>query len=531
MGNALPTRRFYRFGSFRLDPGTRVLLRNGEVVRLPPKAIDTLLVLLESAGQPVEKEALIRTVWPDTFVEENNLAHHISVLRKTLGNGEGGAAYIETIPKRGYRFVGEVREEAEDSGAPEPVPAELPIPATPRKSTRTKLAAAVAVAALGALTTGWWIFRHPAALFDSLAVLPFKNLSGDPNHDYVADGLTESLISEMAKIEKIRVISRTSIMRYKDDRKPLPEIARELNVGAVIEGSVARFGDRARVTVQLLDAAKDKHLWAETYERDLAAIPKLWGEVAIGIAREIRARIQPEQRDRIAGRPVKVEAFEAYLRGRYYWNKRTAENIQKAVEFFRKAIDEDPAYARAYSGLADCYHQLGTVLIGGKVPTESRPLAIAAAKKALEIDPELAEAQAALAYARLYDWEWAAAEEGFQRAIQLNPSYASAHLWYAHLLIMRKRNDEAVREVKLAQRLDPLSPIIQTQVGMILQSARRSDEAIRELRSVLDKDPDYLWALGGSGRSTHPPRDFRRVSTRWKRRRRYQAGAHRSWAP
>ena len=366
MGNTLPTRRFYRFGSFRLDPGTRVLLRDGEVVRLPPKAIDTLLVLLESAGQPVEKEALIRTVWPDTFVEENNLAHHISVLRKTLGNGEAGAAYIETIPKRGYRFVGEVTEASEDGDAAEPVPAELPTPVAARKSTRNKLAAAIAVAALSALTAGWWIFRQPAALFDSLAVLPFKNLSGDTNQDYVADGLTESLIGEMAKIEKIRVISRTSVMRYRGDRKPLPQIARELNAGALVEGSVARFGDRARVTVQLLDGANDRHLWAETYERELAEIPKLWGEVAISIAQAIRARIEPEQRARLAGRPVKIEAFEAYLRGRYYWNKRTAESMKKAVEFFRKAIDEDPTYARAYSGLADCYHQLGTVLIGGQ---------------------------------------------------------------------------------------------------------------------------------------------------------------------
>jgi len=494
----LPTKRFYRFGSFRLDPDTRVLLRDGDVVRLPPKAIDTLLVLLQSAGQPVGKEALIQAVWPDTFVEENNLAHHVSVLRRTLGNGEGGRAYIETIPKRGYRFVGEVKEATDDAGdVAERAPAEPSRALTGSRPTRRKQAAAIALPALGALVVVWLLnYRGPSApLFESLAVLPFQNLSGDPRQEYVSDGLTEALIGEVAKIGALRVISRTSVMRYKDDRKPLPQIARELNVGAVIEGSIARFGDRIRVSVQLLDGAKDKHLWAETYERDLAEIPKLWGEVAIGIAREIRARIQPAERVRLAGRPVKRDAFEAYLRGRYYWNKRTAENIHKAIEFFRKSIDEDPAYARAYAGLADCYNQLGTVLIGGQPPAEIRPLAIASAKRALEIDPELAEGHAALAYARLYDWEWAAAEEGFQRSIGLNPSYSSAHLWYSHYLSMRKRPDEALREARLAHQLDPLSPIIQTQIGWILQHAGRYDEAIRELRKVLETDPDYVWAL------------------------------------
>jgi len=215
------------------------------------------------------------------------------------------------------------------------------------------------------------------------------------------------------------------------------------------------------------------------------------------VAREIRGQTEAN----LGGQPVRREAFEAYLRGRYYWNKRTPENIHKAIEFFRKAIDEDPAYARAYAGLADCYNQLGTVLIGGQPPTESRPMAIATAKKSLEIDPELPEGHAALAYARLYDWEWAEAEQGFQRAIRLNPSYASAHLWYAHYLAMRKRHEEALREVRLAQQLDPLSPIIQTQVGWMLQHAERYDEAIQQLRKVLDKDPDYLWALWRIGSS------------------------------
>ena len=504
--SVLKAKRFYVFGPFRLDAETRVLLRAGEVVPLPPKAVETLLVLLRSAGQPVQKDALIRAIWPDAFVEENNLAHYISVLRKTLSNGEGDRVFIETIPKRGYRFVGEVKETVEDSAGATPAatPAASPVGApTQSRLTRRRLAAAVALTVVGALALVWWLNRrgNVTPMFESLAVLPLQNLSGDSGQDYVSDGLTESLVSEIAKIGGIRVISRTSVMRYRNARKPLPQIAQELNAGAIIEGSVSRFGDRARVTVQLLDGPNDKHLWAETYERDLAEIPKLWSEVSIAVAREIRARTGRGPRAQLAASPVKREAFEAYLRGRYYWNKRTPENILRAVEWFRKAIDEEPAYARAYAGIADCYNQLGTVLIGGRQPTEIRPQAIAAARRALEIDQELAEAHAALAYARLYDWEWAAAEDGFQRALRLNPSYAPAHLWYAHSLSMRKRHEEALREVRRAQQLDPLSPIIHTQVGWILQHAGRYDEAIQELRKVLAEDPDYVWALWRIGSS------------------------------
>jgi TolB-like protein/DNA-binding winged helix-turn-helix (wHTH) protein/Tfp pilus assembly protein PilF len=500
--SALAAKRLYLFGPFRLNSETRVLWRAGEVVPLPPKSVETLLVLIRNAGEPVGKDVLISAVWPDAFVEENNLAQHISVLRKTLGKSEGERSYIETIPKRGYRFVGDVREAADDSSETKNAPAGA-ADAPSLRLTRRKVAAAIAVPVAGSLTFGWWMSRRRSAapVFESLAVLPFQNLSGDAAQEYLSEGLTESLIAEIAKIGSIRVISRTSVMRYKNRAKSLPRIAQELNAEAIIEGSVAPFGERSRVTVQLLDGAHDRHLWAETFEGDLAEFPKFCSEVAAAVAREIQARIDPQQRGRLADRPVKREAFEAYLRGRYYWNQRTADNIHKALVWFRKAIDEDPAYAQAYSGLADCFNQLGTVLIGGQPPTEIRPQAIAAAKKALEIDPELAEAHAALAYAQLYDWQWAAAEEGFQHALRLNPSYAAAHLWYAHSLSMRRRHDEALREVRRAQQLDPLSPIIHTQVAWILQHAGRHDEAIEELRKVLANDSDYLWALWRIGSS------------------------------
>ncbi|MCC6389590.1 MAG: winged helix-turn-helix domain-containing protein [Bryobacterales bacterium] len=501
----MTAKRFYIFGAFRLDPDTRVLLRNGDVIRIPPKAVDILLALLESAGQPVDKETLLHTVWPDTFVEETNLAHHISVLRRTLGEGESGRAYIETIPKRGYRFVGEVEETAAGDAVEKPGQT-IDVPSgahSAARQTRRTVMAALTIPAVSGVATFLWLKNRGlhAPLYKSLAVLPFRNLSGKPDDDFICDGLTEVLIGEVAKITVLRVISRSSVMRYRDNRKPLPQIAQELHAEALIEGSIARFGARARVSVQLLDGAEDKHLWGETYERDLTDIPRLWSEVAISIAHEIQAQMQPELRARAGRGRVRQQAFEAYLRGRYYWNKRTADHIRTAIVFFRKAIDADPAYAEAYAGLADCYNQLGTVLIGGERPMEIRPLAIAAAKRALEVDPQLAEAHAALAYAKLYDWEWAEAEAGFRHAIELNPSYAPAHLWYSHFLSMWKRPEEALREVRLSEQLDPLSPIIQTQTGWILQHARRHDEAIRKLRKVLDADPDYLWALWRIGSS------------------------------
>lgn len=481
------------FGSFRLDCSTRVLLRDGEVVPLALKVADTLVVLVENAGEPVDKDTLIRAVWPDTFVEENNLTHNISVLRKTLGNH-----YIETIPKRGYRFIGNVT--LVDEG-----PAADQAAAPGRYRQVYWLAALMALLAVAAGAYRW--ARHGPEL-RSLAVLPLQNLSSDPQQDYLADGITEALIGETAKIRSLRVISRTSVMRYKGTKKPLPEIARDLQVQFVVEGSVARFGDRVRISVQLLDAAKDQHLWAESYEQDLADIPRWQSEVAGAVAREVRITTTPEERARLTGRPVNRAAFEEYLRGRYYWNRRTVENIQKAIGHFRAAIDQDPAYARAYAGLADCYNQLGTVFLGSQPPTETRPLAVANAKRALEIDPELAEAHAALAYTRMYDWDWAAAEQGFRRAIQLNPSYASAHLWYSHYLSTQRRHDEALAEVKLARELDPLSPIIQTQVGWALQHAGRYEEAIQQFRKVLTADPDYLWALWRLGSSCSSARRF-----------------------
>jgi len=342
--------------------------------------------------------------------------------------------------------------------------------------------------------------RATGPRIESLAVLPLENLSRDPEQEYFADGMTEALIANLGKIGALRVISRTSVMQYKAVRRPLPEIARELNVDVVVEGSVLRVGDRVRITAQLIHAATDRRLWSEIYERDLRDVLALQSEVAQAIAHGIQIKVAPTEQARLASaRPVNRKAYEAYLQGRYYWNKRTEQEVKKGIEHFQKAIDEDPAYAPAYAGLADCYNLLGTVMVGAQPPAETRRQAAAAATKALQIDSSLAEAHASLAYVRHYDWDWTAAEQGFKRAIDLNPSYATAHLWFAQYLAATGRLEEALAEVNRARELDPLSLNINTNVGWMLHFARRYDQAIQQYRRALEIDPNFAQAHGRLG--------------------------------
>jgi eukaryotic-like serine/threonine-protein kinase len=333
----------------------------------------------------------------------------------------------------------------------------------------------------------------------SIAVLPLENLSGDPAQEYFADGMTDALNGELAKLGALRVISRTSAMHYKGARKPLPEIARELGVDAVVEGSVVRSGDRVRIRAQLIYAATDDHIWAEAYERDLRDILSLQSEVARTIAREIRIITTPSEQSRLAGaRPIEGIALDHYLRGLYHLNRRTEENLLRAVKYFEKAIEEDPDYAPAYVGLAECYFNLGTVNIGSMPPNEARRLGGAAARKALEIDSELADTHASLGKVLHYNWEWSAAEQEFKRAIELNPSHAFAHHSYAYLLSSLGRAEEALAEIKRAEELDPLSsPSVYR--GYVLYMARRFDEAFDHYQKVIEADPDNYfahWHLG-----------------------------------
>jgi TolB-like protein/DNA-binding winged helix-turn-helix (wHTH) protein/Tfp pilus assembly protein PilF len=523
-------KQLYEFGPFRLDPAEHTLLRGGRPIPLRPKVFDILLVLVENHGHLVEKEALMNSVWTEQFVEEGNINKNISMLRRALGEADNGQHFIETVPKRGYRFVADVREvndyQEGDLVVDAPatwsvVPAEEAQPTASQGSDEYPVASRVVQARTQRFNRKWILFlvapvllvtavvylafirKTPPLLtptIASVAVLPFQNLSNDSTQDYFVDGMTDALIGDLAKIGALRVISRTSSMHYKGTNKSLPEIAQELNVDAVVEGTVQRSGDRVHVRAQLIHAASDSHLWAADYDRDLHDVLDLQSEVARAIAGEVRIKITPaEQRLLVPKRTFARAAIDNYLQGRYFWNRRTEQDLRKAIGYFESAINADANYAPAYAGLADSYNQLGTVMIGVMPALEARRTGETAARKGLEIDNELAEAHAALAYVNLFNWNWATAEEEFKRSIELNPNYASAHSHYAHYLVARERVNEALAEINRAQELDPLSLQIGSSRGFILENARHHEEAIEQLRRVIAIDPNHYqanWYLG-----------------------------------
>jgi len=356
--------------------------------------------------------------------------------------------------------------------------------------------AVVAVALLLGFNVGGLrekLFGAAAPKFDSLAVLPLENLSGDPEQEYFADGMHEELIATLGKIGALKVISRTSVMQYKQQRKPLPEIARELGVDAVIEGSVRRAGDQVRITVQLVDARADKHLWAKSYQREIRDILALQTEVAQEIAQQIRVSVTPEERTRLeSSSTVNSEAYQLYLKGLYYWVERTpgGETLGKSREYFEQAIEKDPAYAHAYAGLANAYVTIG---YRGLIPTtEAYERARAAAKRALELDESLGEAHLALAGVMGdYDWDWAGADREFKRAIELSPNFANAHNWYSQYLTIMGQHDQAIAEAKRAVELDPLSIRLRPYVVAAFFYARRYDEAIEQAKKIIELDPNW----------------------------------------
>ena len=483
----------YEFGPFRLDPQEHTLVRDGLRIPLRPKVYDMLLVLIENRGHLVDKEQLMSLVWQEQFVEEGNINKNISMLRRALGEGDNSQQFIETVPKRGYRFIGDVRKvKTYETSTTRRVPAQahwysrrwIPVLVVP---------ALVVTAVLYFLIYGRRVSRTP--IITSIVVLPLQNLSGDPAQEYFADGMTDALIGDLAQLGALRVISRTSAMHYKGTDKPLPEIARELKVDAVVEGTIQRSGERVHVRAQLIHAASDSHLWAAEYDRDLRDAMDLQSEVARSIASEVRIKITPaEERRLVSKRVIKRDAIDNYLQGRYFLSSRTEPNLRKAIEFFESAIQTDPTYAQAYAGLADCYNQLGTVMIGVMPPSEARRTAETAARKALEIDNDVAEAHATLGYVDYFSWNWSTAEEEFKRSIELNPSYSSAHSQYAYYLVALGRFDEALAEINRAQELDPLSLSISSSRGFILENMRRYDEAIDQLRRVVAIDPNYYQA-------------------------------------
>jgi TolB-like protein/DNA-binding winged helix-turn-helix (wHTH) protein/Tfp pilus assembly protein PilF len=491
-----PDKHLYEFGQFRIDSVERLLLRGKETIPLTPKAIDTLLMLVANSGRVVEKDELIKNVWPDTFVEEGALARNVSAVRKALSDDIEDFRYIETIPKRGYRFVAPVK----DLSAAIIVPPDHPAPEKPRRIIRRAawLIPAVVLILAAVFAYAWFTRRFAAApTIASLAVLPLANPSNDPAQEYFADGMTDELINSLAKIEALKVISRTSAMTYKGVKnKPLPVIARELNVDAIVEGSVLQSGNRVRITVRLFEGKTERQLWAQSYEHDLRNVLALQAEVASAIAREIRVKLTPQEKQRLTkSRPVDPQAYLAYSYGRYWWNKRAPEDIQKGIEYFQRAIAKDPSYAPAYAGLADAYALLGSIGSDMLPPNEVMPKARNAALEAVKLDDGLAEGHTSLAYVKLsYDWDFAAAEVEFKRAIDLNPGYATAHHWYAHYFLAKSQPEKALAEVRRARALDPLSLSINVGLGWCLYHAHRYDEAIQQYRSTLELDPSFSLA-------------------------------------
>jgi len=361
----------------------------------------------------------------------------------------------------------------------------------------------VLTAGAGLLSRPWWERISRLAGRDairSLMVLPLANVSGDPAQDYLSEGVTDALIADLGKIETVRVISRTTAMSYRGSGKTVPQIAWELGVDAVVEGSVVRAGNRVQVTAKLIEAATDRHLWSETYEGSLRDVLALQRDVVRSVAGGLRAKLTQQDQTRLGPvRAVDPDVYEAYLKGRYYWNKRNEDSLRKAIEYFQAATRGDPTYAPPYAALADSYNILGTVMLGKDPPTVMRPRAAAAAIQALQLDPELAEAHAALGFVKHYDWDWEGAEKELRRAIELNPSYALAHIFYADFLMSRRRFDEAVAEERRAEELDPLSPVVLTNVGWVLAWSGRPREAMERYHKALALDPNYVqahWRLG-----------------------------------
>jgi TolB-like protein/DNA-binding winged helix-turn-helix (wHTH) protein len=500
-----PASQFYEFGPFRVDAQKRLLLHEGEPVPLTPKAFDILLVMLARHGEALGKEELMQAVWPDVAVEENNLTRNISTLRKALGEKPNEHRYVVTIPGNGYRFVAAVRttgaeaERHEDMARESTVAAETEQhggtereAAVPRVSSRRLLIPGVVVFAL-ALALHYFGNRRAVTSISitSLAVLPLENLSGDQAQEYFADGMTDALIGDLAKIGALRVIPRTSAMRYKGNGKSLSQIARELKVDGIVEGTVQRFGDRVRIRARLVHVATEQHLWGETYERDLRDVLEVQSEVAQAVAREINIAVTPQEQARlIRVRQVRPDAYEAYLKARYIWNKRTKETLKAAVDHFERAINLDANYAPAYAGLADAYSMLSDYAV--LPPGEAYPKARAAAQKALALDAGLAEAHTSLGWIKAaYEWNFEEAEREFQRAIALNRSYATARQWYAEFLSAQGRHQEAIAEFKRARQLEPFSLSVNAAMAGAYYFARQDEQAIAECRKVIELDSNF----------------------------------------
>jgi TolB-like protein/DNA-binding winged helix-turn-helix (wHTH) protein/Flp pilus assembly protein TadD len=482
-----PSSEIFHFGLFQLDLKAGDLHKAGVRVRLQDQPFRVLAVLVERAGAVVTREELRQRVWPsNVYVDfDQGLNNAIKKLREALGDSADSPTLIETVARHGYRFIAPV-------SAP---PAEHPRPSV-SGTLRNVILIGSAAALLAAL--GVWALHESATRVTAspakvtLAVLPFDNLSGDPDQEFFSDGMTEELIAQLGKLnpERLTVVARGTVARYKHSNLAVDQIGRELHADYLVQGSVRRVPDRVRITVHLIQVPGQTDRWAESYDRDARDILALQDSVARTIADRINIALVPAQPSgRAAPRNVDPDAYEAYLKGRYYWNKRTAEGMQKAQAYFQQAVNKDPAYGAAYSGLADC--NSGLTWHGFTSPAETLPRAKAAALKAIEIDPQSAEAHASLGLVLLHQWAWPAAEAEFRRALQLDPLYANAHHWYGDYLSVRGRHQEALAEARKASDLDPLNLMIGTWLGLRYYLAGNYGAAIEQGRSTVELDPNF----------------------------------------
>ena len=486
----------YQFGSFQVDDADFRLSSEGSPIALEPKTLRLLLFLLQNSGRLVRKQELLDAVWPDTAVSENALTRSIGLLRRALDDPSREPRFIETVPTVGYRFIAPVVTSAATPPSTSDAPSHAPSgiiadhPSTqPASLPQLRTASALALlAAFASLFLYHLVSRQTAKnQIHSLAVLPLENLSGNPAEEYFADGITDELITELARIPTLRVVSRTSVMQDKGARKSLVQIAKELDVDAIVEGSIVRSGDRVRITAQLIDARTDRHLWAQTFEGRSTDILSLQDSLTTQIAEETRVALVPKQTPR---REIAPDAHDAYLRGRYFFQK---DDFLRSAASFRKAIALEPAYASAYAGLADALDAQTT--FGMADPVQAMPQAIAASQHAIQLDPRNGEAYAALGSIQtIYLWDWREAERNIARAIALSPSYPLAEMKYAALLDALGRPDEAVSHMRRALSLDPLSFFMNRRLAATLYLARDYDQAITQFSRALELEPEHSLA-------------------------------------
>ncbi|HSE31573.1 MAG TPA: tetratricopeptide repeat protein [Pyrinomonadaceae bacterium] len=479
----------YEFGPFRIDTRNRLLFRDGKQIPLKPKVVETLLVLVENSGRVLEKDELIQKLWPDTFVEEGNLTQNIYVLRKALSDGSQSETYIETIPRRGYRFAGEVRKVTAGHTSPVAI-------AHPSARWLWLGGFLLAVALAGGF---FWLStrarsRSSTTPIKTLAILPFRPLTSGSGDDYIGQGMADALITKLSNSPQIAIRPTTAVLRYADANRDPLAAGRALDVEAVLDGKVQREGERVRITVQLLRVSDGASLWAEQYDEAFTDIFALQDSISAQAARSLTLQLTGSQTASMRKHYTEnSKAYESYLQGHFFFNKRNAAGFKKAIEHFDKALSIDPNYALAYAGLADCYLRLNE--FGVPMTQEAVPHARASVMKALAIDDTLAEAHATLAFIKFrHDWDFAGADSEFKRSLQLDANYSEAHQWYAFFLLAVGRANEADSEMKRAQESDPLSVSLNSNLALYLFFRHKFDESLQQCRKTLEMEPNFTLA-------------------------------------